>query len=82
MKVVSLSEAKANLSRYGRLCRHEPVVVTVNGAPAFQLLPVSEDQDLLDALIENHPAFRKELEARLKEKPVPWDRAKSRLGLK
>jgi prevent-host-death family protein len=39
MKVVPLSEAKANLSRYGRLCHDEPVIVTVNGAPAFQLAP-------------------------------------------
>jgi prevent-host-death family protein len=37
MKVIPLSEAKANLSRYGRRCREEPVIVTVNGVPAFQL---------------------------------------------
>ena len=30
MKVVPLSEAKSNLSRYGNLCHDEPVVVTVN----------------------------------------------------
>jgi prevent-host-death family protein len=39
MKIVSLSEAKAKLSRYGHICRDEPVVVTVNGRPAFQLVP-------------------------------------------
>lgn len=37
MKVIPLSEAKANLSRYGRLCQEEPIVVTVNGVPTFQL---------------------------------------------
>ncbi|MBV8775232.1 MAG: type II toxin-antitoxin system Phd/YefM family antitoxin [Deltaproteobacteria bacterium] len=40
MKVVPLSEAKAKLSRYGQLCHDEPVVVTVNGRPSFQLVPL------------------------------------------
>jgi hypothetical protein len=35
MKVIPLSEAKANLSRYARLCHEEPVIVTVNGVPPF-----------------------------------------------
>jgi antitoxin (DNA-binding transcriptional repressor) of toxin-antitoxin stability system len=81
MKVVPLSEAKANLSRYGSLCQHEPVVVTVNGAPAFQLVPIQEDEDLIDALITNHPEFRRQIEKRLKEKPIPWEKAKKKLGL-
>ncbi len=81
MKIVPLSEAKANLSRYGSLCREEPVVVTVNGSPAFQLVPIREDEDLIDALIKNHPEFRRLLEKRLKEKPIPWDRVRKRLGL-
>ncbi len=45
MKVIPLSEAKANLSRYAHQCREEPVVVTVNGRPAFQLVPLAEDDD-------------------------------------
>ena len=48
MKVIPLSEAKTNLSRYGRLCHTEPVVVTVNGKPLFQLAPLEEDDDLMD----------------------------------
>ena len=40
MKVVPLSKAKANLSRYGRLCRDEPAIVTVNGVPVFQLVQI------------------------------------------
>jgi len=35
MKVVPLSEAKAKLSRYGRLCHGEPVVVTVKADRRF-----------------------------------------------
>ena len=31
MKVIPLSEAKANLSHYGRSCHDEPIIVTVNG---------------------------------------------------
>lgn len=81
MKIVPLSEAKANLSRYASLCRHEPVVITVNGLPTFQLVPIQEDEDLVDALIANHPQFRRQLEERLKEKPIPWEQAKKRLKL-
>jgi antitoxin (DNA-binding transcriptional repressor) of toxin-antitoxin stability system len=71
MKIIPLSEAKANLSRYGHLCHKEPVIVTVNGVPAFQLVPLEEDDDLVDRLIEYHPEFRKLLEKRLREKSIP-----------
>ncbi len=47
MKVVPLSEAKAKLSRYGKLCRDEPVAVTVIGKPSFQLVPLDEKDDLI-----------------------------------
>jgi prevent-host-death family protein len=68
MKIIPLSEAKANLSRYGRLCHKEPLIVTVNGAPAFQLVPLREDDDLIDRLLEHNPAFGQLRERRLKER--------------
>ena len=80
MKVVPLSEAKAKLSRYGQLCHDEPVVVTVNGRPSFQLVPLEEDDDLIDRLIEHHPGFRKLLERRLRERSVSVDEAAGRLA--
>lgn len=70
MKVIALSEAKANLSHYARLCRDEAVIVTVNGVPAFQLAPLDEEDDLIDRLLEYNPQFRKTLENRLREKTV------------
>jgi antitoxin (DNA-binding transcriptional repressor) of toxin-antitoxin stability system len=70
MKVIPLSDAKANPSRYGPLCREEPVVVTVNGRPSFQLVPLAEEDDVIDRLLEHHPAFRRLLEARLRERSV------------
>jgi prevent-host-death family protein len=79
MKIIPLSEAKANLSRYGRLCHEEPVIVTVNGAPAFQLVPLGEDDDLIDRLIEHNPSFRRLLERRLKERTVSVKEASRRL---
>ncbi len=79
MKVIPLSEAKANLSRYGRLCHDEPVIVTVNGVPKFQLAPLAEDDDLIDRLLEHNPKFRKTLEARLHEKSVSLEVARKRL---
>lgn len=80
MKVVPLSEAKAKLSRYGQLCHDEPIVVTVNGRPSFQLVPLDEDDDLIDRLIEDHPGFRKLLQRRLREKSVSIKTASRRLA--
>jgi len=70
MKVIPLSEAKAKLSRYGRLCHDEPVVVTVNGKPSFQLVPLAEDDNLIDQLLADHPGFREMLEKRLGEPSI------------
>ena len=79
MKVIPLNKAKANLSRYGRLCRTEPVIVTVKGVPAFQLVPLDEGDDLIDRLLEHHPRFREALEARLKEPTLSAEEARKRL---
>jgi prevent-host-death family protein len=79
MKVIPLSEAKSNLSRYARLCRDEPVIVTVNGKPAFQIAPLSEQDDLIDNLLKHNPKFRETLEARLNEKTVSVRDARRRL---
>ena len=80
MKVVPLSEAKAKLSRYGQLCHDEPVVVTVNGRPSFQLVPLEEEDDLIDRLIEEHPEFAKLLQRRLSERIVSVEAASRRLA--
>jgi prevent-host-death family protein len=79
MKVIPLSEAKAHLSQYGRLCHEEPVIVTVNGVPSFQLVPLEEEDDLIDRLLEHHPLFRQMLEARLREPNVSVKDALKRL---
>jgi prevent-host-death family protein len=71
MKVIPLSEAKAKLSHYARICRKEPVVVSVNGVPAFQLVALDPDDDLIGQLLERNPRFRALLRKRLKEKSVP-----------
>jgi prevent-host-death family protein len=80
MKVVPLSEAKAKLSRYGQLCHDEPVVVTVNGRPSFQLVPLEEEDDLIDRLIQDHPEFAKLLQRRLSERIVSVEAASRRLA--
>lgn len=79
MKVIPLNEAKAHLSRYGHLCHDEPVIVTVNGVPSFQLVPLEEDDDLIDRLLEHHPKFRRLLRARLREQNVSVKEAARRL---
>ena len=80
MKVIPLSEAKAHLSEYAHRCHDEPVVVTVNGRPAFQLVPLKKDDDLIDRLVEHHPGFRRLLQRRLRERSVPAADAARRLA--
>jgi prevent-host-death family protein len=79
MKVIPLSEAKANLSRYGRLCQDEPVIVTVNGVPSFQLAPLEEDDDLIDRLLAGNPEFAQLLKRRSRERSVALKDARKRL---
>jgi prevent-host-death family protein len=79
MKIIPLTEAKARLSHYGRLCAKEPVIVTVNGAPAFELVPLDEDDDLINQLLEHNPDFRKMLKDRLDEKPISLNQVLRRL---
>ena len=79
MKVVPLSEAKAHLSKYGRLCHKEPIIVTVNGRPVFQMVPLDEDDDLIDQLLEHNPDFRQLLQKRLKERTISAAAAMRRL---
>jgi antitoxin (DNA-binding transcriptional repressor) of toxin-antitoxin stability system len=80
MKVIPLSEAKAKLSRYGHLCHAQPVVVTVNGRPSFQLVPLEEQDDLIDRLLQHHPGFRRLLRRRLGERAVSVAEVRRRLG--
>ena len=79
MKVIPLSEAKTNLSHYARVCHDEPVIVTVNGVPTFQLAPLEKDDDLIERLLEYNPKFQQTLEKRLRERSVSVEDAKSRL---
>jgi prevent-host-death family protein len=54
-QVIPLSKAKAQLSHYARVCHKEPVIVTVNGVASFQLVPLEEEDDLIDRLLEDNP---------------------------
>jgi antitoxin (DNA-binding transcriptional repressor) of toxin-antitoxin stability system len=68
MKVIDLNEAKTNLEQYVQECQVSPVVVTVDGKPAFEMLPVrAEDADFMDRLIEENEAFRNLLQQRRRE---------------
>jgi antitoxin (DNA-binding transcriptional repressor) of toxin-antitoxin stability system len=79
MKLIPPNEAKAHLSQYGRLCHDEPVIVTLNGVPSFQLVPLEADDNLIDRLLEHQPSFRKMLEARLRERSIGAREALKRL---
>lgn len=79
MKVIPLSEAKARLSHYSRLCRKEPIIVTVKGEPAFQMVPLSDDDDLIDQLLEHNPKFEAYIRSCLKTRSVSASEAMKRL---
>ena len=79
MKVIPLSEAKARLSYYSRLCHRESVVVTVKGVPAFQMAPLEEDDNLIDRLLEFNPKFRDYLKRCLKSRSLSSAEALRRL---
>ena len=79
MKVIPLSEAKARLSHYARLCQKEPIVVSVNGVPAFELVPLDQNDDLIEQLLDHNPAFRTVLKKRLKEKSIRASEAAKRI---
>jgi antitoxin (DNA-binding transcriptional repressor) of toxin-antitoxin stability system len=61
------------------LCHEEPVIVTVNGTPSFQFVPLEEGDDLIDRLLEHHPSFRQTLASRLREPSVSAREALKRL---
>lgn len=68
MKVVDVKEAKANLEKFAKECRSSPIVVTVDGKPAFEMVPIySDDPDFVDRLLEENAAFRELLEDRNRE---------------
>ena len=79
MKLIPLSEAKANLSRYGRICQEEPLIVTINGVPSFRLAPLEEDDDLIDRLLAENPKFIQMLAQRSRERTVSLNEARKRL---
>ena len=69
MKVVDLEEARKNLERFAEECRTSPIVVTVAGKPAFEMVPIlSDDPEFIDRLLEEDPAFRELLEERRRER--------------
>ena len=66
--MIDLKEAKTNLERYAQECQSSPVVVTLEGKPVFELIPIkSDDPDFLDRLMTENPAFRNLLEERRRE---------------
>jgi hypothetical protein len=46
------------------------VIVSVNGVPSFELVPLDENDNLIDQLIAHNPRFGALLRARLKENAV------------
>lgn len=68
MKVIDVGEAKSRLEDYARECHSSPVVVTIDGKPTFEMLPIrSDDPDFIDRLLATNADFRRLMEDRRKE---------------
>jgi hypothetical protein len=68
MKIIDLGEAKSRLEEYAQECHSSPIVVTVDGKPSFELLPIrTDDPEFLDRLLASNAEFRQLMEARRKE---------------
>jgi hypothetical protein len=68
MKVIDVNEAKAHLEDYARECQSSPVVVTIQGTPTFEMLPIrADDAEFIDTLLQTNPAFRELMEERFAE---------------
>jgi hypothetical protein len=68
MKVIDVGEAKSRLEDYARECQSSPVVVTIDGKPSFEMLPIrSDDPDFIDRLLTTNAEFRRLMESRRKE---------------
>jgi hypothetical protein len=61
------------------LCQDEPVIVTVNGVPSFQLAPLQDDDDVIDRLLAGNPEFAQVLERRSRERSIAVKDARKRL---
>ena len=71
MKVIDLGEAKTHLEDYARECHSSPVVVTIDGKPSFEMLPIrSDDPDFIDRLLTANGEFRDLMETRRKQADV------------
>jgi antitoxin (DNA-binding transcriptional repressor) of toxin-antitoxin stability system len=84
MTVIDLEEARTHLERYAQDCQSSPVIVTVEGKPVFELLPIrSDDPEFLERLAVANLAFRRLLEERRREaedgKGSPLEEVRRRL---
>ena len=78
MKQITLTEASASLSEYGKLCQQERVIVTEDGQPVFELAPL-ENEDFMSDLIESNADFRNDFSGRRGGKFVSANEALRRL---
>jgi hypothetical protein len=85
MKVIDVGEAKTRLEDYARECHSSPVVVTIDGKPSFEMLPIrTDDPEFIDRLLTTNREFRELMEKRRKEadegRVSPLDAIRERLG--
>jgi prevent-host-death family protein len=80
MKSITVRELQRKIRECVRLSQKESVVVTRHGRPAAIVIGV-EGQDWEDLVLRRSPAFWKMIERRRKEKTVPLQEMRRRLGV-
>jgi prevent-host-death family protein len=81
MTSVSIDEFREHLDQYLAKVANGDVILTQNGEPWVVLRAVDDDQDRLSAAYANSPEFWQMIERRRKEQGIPWDEARTELGL-
>jgi hypothetical protein len=81
MTTVSVQEFRLHPDQYLAETANGDVVLTQDGEPWVVLRAVDDDQDRLSAAYVRSPEFRRMIEARRREKGIPWKEAKEQLDL-
>lgn len=67
MRRIPLNQVKDDLSRYLRLAEKEDIIITRHGKPAGYLVGFENEDDWIDYLLINDPAFQARMQRSLQE---------------
>ena len=81
MTSVSVEEFRADPNQYLAEVEKGDVILTQDGQPWIVLRAIEDDQDRLSACYANSPEFWQMIQRRRAEQGIPWEQARTQLGL-